>query len=1023
MAPVVVCYNSRKKITCRRSGGGLPMNRFLTVILVMCCVCLPASYAGAASGEMFGGSRLLFFQVGDGATDEFHFVARIVEKKDEKGWDYNARSLRIANLEKGEWVSSFIDYSSYYESSHFRMFAWGKLKGMRTGAPRKFSFLVDEKEHQLTFDEIQENRLARLIFASIESEKNLSGFAAFKKWASLSEKEIQAWQPLFDHLANRNLRWRGNTVRELDLYSVFTGISAIRETLQTDANLQAGITPRQRACHVNLRTILGAVEMYNMDHSTMMETLDLDVLVKEKYLGHRPICDDNAVYYGKNLTSNGLIRCSVHGDPENPGPDISAAVPAAAPVKVAEIAGPQAPSHPWRTMIKNPQLVLPDAYRMIPADCAFIHYPSYTAFRRSFDFLADWAGVLGNITGGESADFSLEKSLKDQLLLKTDLMTRLFADLTISDIVLVCEDPFLFEGSAFAVLLKINNETLLKEKLAMTAADFQKENPVISESLQNLAGTGVQIFSSPDYRFRSYRFTAGGFQIICNSPVLTEKIIKTIAGKLPPLTEFLDLHYFYEHIEKNFAVPDRIFAFLSDVFIRKLISPACKIATRRRLECIRNSLLQTHELLVNDGKLSPDVQCPEGGSYELVGGEIRCPVHRTFGRMTPVTERLPETATQEEAVAYEAFVANYNRYFVQFFDPIGFVFTTEPSFRGRLLIMPLVENGIYSELQKNVRREGMNPGPKLRNGIVKIGSNLRVESLPRPPGWWYSSARSALFDLMKEWFTGCIWIHLADHPLLFHWDSDLLTRSILDNLGGGRTNDFAMLSPVVLSFFSPVLFALEMTDQSQFGRIIDWIQMEIEATRGSSGGFTPQIALDRLEENGIEMYVLSLDLFALKKTFYLASRANFLVISSKKDLLFELDQPEPAEAEALQGNFNLVFYPENIRLMKSDLLEQRARSQRKACLENLRNIAFVNTFRQSGKTEDYYRLLYGAEPLCPAGGVYSADSPASCSIHGSTVNGALKSVPDLLKGIRAISIQSFVDQDGFQSEIRVLQQP
>ena len=215
------------------------------------------------------------------------------------------------------------------------------------------------------------------------------------------------------------------------------------------------------------------------------------------------------------------------------------------------------------------------------------------------------------------------------------------------------------------------------------------------------------------------------------------------------------------------------------------------------------------------------------------------------------------------------------------------------------------------------------------------------------------------------------------------------------------------------------MFALELTDQAHYQSIIDWMQMEIEATRGQSAFFDPRLQLSRLEENGVEMYVLSFDMFAIRKTYYFTSRDGFLLVASKKELFFELNQPEEREKGAFTGNFNLVFYPKNIRLMRPDLLEVRARSQREACLENLKNIHFVTSF-QPDKLKESYQILFGSAPSCPAGGKYSSEFPVSCSVHGTIAGGALKPVSDFFKGVGAISIQSFVDADGFQSEVRFL---
>jgi len=980
------------------------------LVFLLLLLCSPVK---AAEPEL--GARLLFYPIGSDA----HFLVKAVKRSDtDSSWFYyRNQAVSIIEPRPGEWVSSFINTIWEENQVTHEIFAWGKLSGNSEDFAGRLQAFTGKEPVGIAFNKIEKSPLARLVCAGAESGKALSGIPAYKKWAKVSDGELQHWEALFQHLASLN-RQRNVRGENLDLYSVFTGISAIRETLQIDVDLANENPVLDRACNANLRIIQSAVEMYNMDHSTMMQTLDLQALVEGGYLKSKPTCRSGREYYGKNLGSDGMIRCPAHGDINNPRPDDGLVVDNTARVKVAGLEGPKAPSHPWRKMIKNPNLVLPEVYRLIPSDCAFIHFPSYSSFRKAFDFFADWASALGTMAGGDSgsSNFGLEKRIKDQLLLKTDMLTRLFADLALSDIVFVCEDPFIFEGSAVAVVLKITNETMLREKLAMTANEFRSENPAISENTLMMGGRKVQAFTSPDFRYRSYRLLADGHQIISNSPLLMEKFISVLDGKTPALTEFLDLHYFYEHIEKNFKQPGRIFSFLSDAFIRKIIGPACKIATRRRLECIRQSLLQTHELMVNDGKLDETLTCPEGGVYEVVDGEISCTVHRVFGRMTPVSERLPVEATPEEASSYATFVAQYNQYFSQFFDPIGFVFSTEPEFTGRLLIMPLVENGIYSELQKNVRHEPMNAGPQPQNDILKVGVNLQAANLPVPGYWLSNIAYQKRLELVGRWFTGCVWAHLADHPLLFHWDSNLLARGILGAFSGGRTGMMG-LSPAILSFFSPVLFAIELTDESHFDSIIDWVRNEIAGSINNSGFMGPAFKLDQLEENGVKMYVFSFELFAIRKTYYLTLRDGFFLVASKKELLFNLEEAPAYEKNAFSGNFNLVFYPAKIRLMRPDLLEVRARSQRETCLENLKNLHFVSTFHPD-QTEKFYQIVYAAQPVCPAGGTYSSVMPVSCSQHGTISGGVLKPVSDFFKGVGAISIQSFIDSEGFQSEVR-----
>ncbi len=75
---------------------------------------------------------------------------------------------------------------------------------------------------------------------------------------------------------------------------------------------------REKACYANMRVILGAVEMYNMDHSSMLRMVDDQVitgLCQGNYLKggiNRP--EAGCAYLSSgDLTGNGVIYCAMHG--------------------------------------------------------------------------------------------------------------------------------------------------------------------------------------------------------------------------------------------------------------------------------------------------------------------------------------------------------------------------------------------------------------------------------------------------------------------------------------------------------------------------------------------------------------------------------------------------------------------------------------------------------------------------------------------------------------------------------------
>ncbi|MFZ5949694.1 MAG: hypothetical protein ACOYXC_03240 [Candidatus Rifleibacteriota bacterium] len=83
---------------------------------------------------------------------------------------------------------------------------------------------------------------------------------------------------------------------------------------------------RGKACYANMRILLGAIEMYNMDHETKINykvddpTREDSLLVKERYLKSPLTKPDTDCSYSiaGDVTRDGFIKCSVHGQAEEP---------------------------------------------------------------------------------------------------------------------------------------------------------------------------------------------------------------------------------------------------------------------------------------------------------------------------------------------------------------------------------------------------------------------------------------------------------------------------------------------------------------------------------------------------------------------------------------------------------------------------------------------------------------------------------------------------------------------------------
>ena len=113
---------------------------------------------------------------------------------------------------------------------------------------------------------------------------------------------------------------RGFTLIELMIVIAIIGIlAAIAIPNFRKARDQA----REKACYANMRVILGAVEMYNMDNSDMTSSISdgwcqsggggvTGEYLKKKISYPTPECS----YGGSSLTGGGTITCTVHGTVE-----------------------------------------------------------------------------------------------------------------------------------------------------------------------------------------------------------------------------------------------------------------------------------------------------------------------------------------------------------------------------------------------------------------------------------------------------------------------------------------------------------------------------------------------------------------------------------------------------------------------------------------------------------------------------------------------------------------------------------
>lgn len=104
-----------------------------------------------------------------------------------------------------------------------------------------------------------------------------------------------------------------------------TGTGTSTETASGSGTEEGNSTEAAKACSINRKILAAAVQCYNLDHATMMSSLDIDTLVSNRYLKAAPQCPEGGTYVAAgDLSANGRIACSKHGADESQIGDTSA---------------------------------------------------------------------------------------------------------------------------------------------------------------------------------------------------------------------------------------------------------------------------------------------------------------------------------------------------------------------------------------------------------------------------------------------------------------------------------------------------------------------------------------------------------------------------------------------------------------------------------------------------------------------------------------------------------------------------
>ena len=419
------------------------------------------------------------------------------------------------------------------------------------------------------------------------------------------------------------------------------------------------------------------------------------------------------------------------------------------PVKVETLIGPSQPSHPWEKLLAGRTPDIGPLAGLVPQEYYFAEFKSVARLHETLGTGQLWAGhVFTQVLGGGGAQGTAAR-IKAQLGLGT-LPPEQYDKLGVEAVAVVGSDPFLTEGSDVTLLVKGKTVATLGGLLDASATG-KGEHVGIAYSARTAPDRSIHVYTAtprPDLHVRG------------NSLPAFERVLECVAGKTADgkpagrLGETAEFRYVRTRMPRGAAEEDG-FVFLSDGFIRRLTGPQLKLTERRRVLVYNHLRMIGHAALLfrtEHGRppksleelaragCAPgvfgedDLTHPDGGTYSLTGDGMSG-VCSKYGRaefLTPCIERPLAEVSADEAAQYQRFVTEYSRYWRTFFDPIAVRVSLTPThYRLETLVLPLIENTIYTELARGA------------------GKPAAMDLLPTP-------AREV----------GGLWVHLPKKPLL-----------------------------------------------------------------------------------------------------------------------------------------------------------------------------------------------------------------------------------------------------------------
>lgn len=665
-------------------------------------------------------------------------------------------------------------------------------------------------------------------------------------------------------------------------------------------------------------------------------------------------------------------------------------------VPIESIEGVTTPPVPLDALLAGKTPVLESLAGAAPHDFAYAHFPRVSSMRKALDATERWGGHLLSSYTLNGRDERLRQKIEGQLLLASTPELDPFYDLVTDGIAVVASDPFFAEGTDVTIVFRVRNQMLFGAKM-----DLGRRNAVAGATGKLTLGQEqyrdwqIDGVSSTDRSISSYVASKGDLAIVSSSAAALKRVADTADGTATSLAGSEDFRAMRAALPYA-ATSEDGFLFLSDAFVRRVVSPRLKIGEARRVRCAVSLQTAAYASLMFQAEQgrSPSsiaelygsryldrdaLRCADAGTYSLEAGTPTCSIHNRIGFMTPNLDVRLDRVSTEEAESYGRFREQYKNYWRRYIDPVGIRVRVGERLEVDARILPLVESSAYRGLLDFV---GPAPvalaSPQLASAIVTLDMKLP----PPPPAgkdmWFFGIDAHDLFGKA-----------LGDHVSIQVGDGEPPITTDLGQLfaesGFGRFDDWILFAPLVAAFTLPTAVVAPVRDARALGELLAQFRTNVSAEAYRSDPWL-RVENYRIVEGGArQVEAVTIRFFIFQWRVYYAVVGDRFILATDRRMIDELGAAGPSPAA--DGAMRIEVAPSRWKRIAPSLAASYAEESRRVCLVN---IPWLNALRAASALgardlDERAAVLLGVRFACPDNGRYAVgpSGDVECTLHGT----------------------------------------